>query len=93
MNSKEDELNRCKKYKDFEKFLKKEGFEHTRTSGGHKEFTKPQIRSIPIPTHGTEPSKNLRFRIMKEIKVAIGLLCCGFFFFIIYPNLFVPVIA
>ena len=87
MNSKEEELKRCKKYKDFTKFLKNEGFEHARTSGGHMEFTKENTRSIPIPSHGTEPSKNLRHRIIKQIMGAMGFLCLFVFIFTGFPNI------
>jgi predicted RNA binding protein YcfA (HicA-like mRNA interferase family) len=88
MNSKKEEIKKCKTYKDFEKFIENEGFEYDRTSGGHKQFTRANSRTIPIPSHGKEPQGNLKARFVKEILVAIGGLC---FFLMIWHNLSIMV--
>lgn len=74
-----EDLKRCKNWSDYEKIIGENGFVHTRTTGGHKLYTKNGCRTIPISTHGKPPEGSLKARLIKQILGFITVLTFLFF--------------
>jgi predicted RNA binding protein YcfA (HicA-like mRNA interferase family) len=75
MSKHSKDLEHCKDYKDFERFMLDNGFEYDHSTGGHNFYKPPNCgRSIPLSAHTKEPSKDLLNRLKKEILAAMGLL-------------------
>jgi predicted RNA binding protein YcfA (HicA-like mRNA interferase family) len=84
MTPKVKKLKECQSWKDFEVFVEANGFDHKRTSGGHKQYAKGSSRPIPISTHEERPSPSLRSKVIREILAILGAAC---FFLMVWHNL------
>lgn len=84
---KEDEIEKCKTWKDFRKFSEKNGLPYEYSNGGHI-YHSNEKGKMTFSGHEKEPSKGLRKKVIKQILALIS--CFGFFFFI-FPNLFINI--
>ncbi|CAD7927183.1 unnamed protein product, partial [Amoebophrya sp. A120] len=50
-----------------EKFLRQEGYEHTRTRGSHHQFTHPKRATQPVPVHNHKVRVNVWLLISRNI--------------------------
>lgn len=81
---KEEEIEKCKTWKDFRKFSEKNGLPYEYSNGGHVYHSNSKGK-MTFSGHEKEPSKGLRKKVIKQILALIS--CLGFFFFV-FPSLF-----
>lgn len=85
MTKKDKSLDDLRTWRELEDFAENHGIPYDRTQGGHR-IHKTSGRPIPFSTHEKEPSKNLRFQVIKQIKKYMIILSCICLFLIIISN-------
>ena len=78
-----EKLKKCKEWKDYDDVLEENGFKCTRITGGHKQYTKPNHRTIPTQTHGKAPQGDLKASLVRQMMIAITGSAFVIFFFLI----------